>query len=322
VLYVAAAYALARRARDRGAARSDAIVASLALAGPLALCVAQAATNGNPFAFLRTLDEMSSALAGPPSRLHVLELRLGGLVRWAPGALLWAGAAVALFWKERRRLKPLLLLAAVGLPGVLLEIASGKGLGIFVSHGREVDFFSPRLVSTLEVALFPLAGLGVAALTARRGTPGRAAALALGLFTVAMLAVGVRRPMSYVDPSSIRAGLLLRRGALDREVGRGLLLVERETPRPPMGWASLGVLWGQWSRMVWATPQGDGWQLVAPLDVKHGRELVPQEDLAAWLDRRSVTAAWVLSPVARERLGAAWPEARSTVIGQGVLLSR
>jgi hypothetical protein len=214
------------------------------------------------------------------------------------------------------------LLAAVGLPGVLLEIASGKGLGIFVSHGREVDFFSPRLVSTLEVALFPLAGLGVAALTARRATPARAATLALGVFTLAMLAVGVRQPMTYVDPSSIKAGLLLRRGVLDREVGPGLLLVERETPRPPMGWASLGVLWGQWSRMIWATPYGDGWQLVRPVDVKNGREFVPKQDLAAWLDQRGVTAAWVLSPVARERLQAAWPSARSTPIGQGLLLSR
>jgi hypothetical protein len=322
VAYVVAAYVLARRNSPRRGAALEAIVAALALAGPLAWCAAQAMRFDDPLSFLRTVDEASSALAGPPSRLRVLELRFGGLACWAPGALVWASMAIALFQGQRSRLRPLLLLAAAGLPALLLQIASGKGLGIFVLHGHEVDFFSPRLVSNFEVGLFPLAGLGVAALTAGRSVAARAAALVLGLSTLVMLAAGVLRPMTYADPSSVRAGLLLRSGALDQEVGPGILLVERQAPRPPMGWASLGVLWGRWSRMIWATPQGEGWQLVPPTNVKNGRVFVPKEDLASWLDRRGVTAAWVLSPSAREGLRAAWPGARSTPIGEGVLLSR
>ncbi len=322
LLFVGATYALARRRADPRDARAETLVASLALAGPLAWCGLQWATWQEPFAFIRTVDDMSGALAGPPSQLRASELRLGGLALWAPATLLFAMAACATSRETRARLRPLALFAAVGLPGLALQIISGKGLGVFIVGGREIDFFSPRLVSNVEIALFPLAGFGVAALAARSTPVARVASAVLSAFAALALALALRRPMAYVDADSIQAGLLLRRGALDGEVGTSLVLVERESPRPPMGWASLGVLWGKWPRIVWATAQPGHWLLVRPEDVKNDRERVGDEGLPAWLDANAVNAAWVLSPRAQRELESAWPAARATRIGRGVLLSR
>lgn len=320
-VYVLAAYLLARRRAGHRAALGDAGLASLALLGPLGWLLAQQVVHGDPLAFLATVNEMSETLAGPASRMRVAALRGEALALWSGGAV--AGVVVALVrWRDQPRLVwPLALLAALGLPGLALQVASGKGLGVFVVAGREFEFFVPRLVSSLEVGLFPLAGLGLAGLVASRTSRARVGLVALAALAAALLAHGVTRPMSFVDPSSVRAGVMLRRGELDREIGSGALLVERVEPRPPMGWASVSVLWSRWERTVFLTRRGRVCELVEPSDVLEGRARIPCADLRAWMDARGVSAAWVLGAPAREAVETAWPSAGRRTIGDGVLYS-
>jgi len=319
-LYVTAAYAMARRRDGARVALGDGALASIALLGPLGWLLAQYLVHGDAFAFLETIDEMSEVLAGSPSRARVAALRGEALALWAGSALVWSAAAIVRGRGAGRALVPLLLVAAIGVPGLALEIGSGRGLGVFIIGGREFDFFSPRLVSHVELALFPLAGLGVALVAARATTVDRVGATLLSALTAGLLLMGAARPMTFVDPSSVQAGVMLRRGQLDGAIGEGALLVERVEPRPPMGWAALSVLWSRWDRTVFFTRRGAACDLVEPTDVVDGRVRVPCAELGHWSRRRGVTAAWVLSEPARALFDSVWPEATERRIGEGRLL--
>jgi hypothetical protein len=317
-------------ARMRGgtwrAALADAAIASVPAIGPAAWFFAQARTYGDPVAFLVQVDKMSAVLAGAPSSSRVFVARTRSLVLWTPAVLVWSSVALAAL-RPRRAIAPFAWIVAVGAIGLLLEIVSGKGLGVFVVNGREFDFFSARLASTFELALMPLAGLGVA-IAARAVVRSRARVVAASALaaacavTVATLLVAGTSKMQFVDESSVEAGVRLRRGELDDRLGDGALLVERTQKRPPLGWAAVGVLWGRWSRIVWAMPTGEGWVLVEPTDVHDKRARVAPSDLAPWLANRRVTSAWTVSDDAKSTILHAWPGARVTPIGEGALISR
>jgi hypothetical protein len=99
--------------------------------------------------------------------------------------------------------------------------------------------------------------------------------------------------------------------------------IERPEQRPPLGWASVASAWGEWSRVIFATPQPDGgWELVAPTDVRGGRATVADAVLPAWLDAHTVGSAWCVSRACGDRLRMAWPRARVTARGGGVWIER
>lgn len=296
-----------RRGASPGSALGEAALGALALLGPLAWMAMQAVKYGSPFAFVERTEELSS-LAGHPSSLGVLDHRLRGLLLWAPASVAWAAAAS--WWLRDRRA------AAAG--ARWFAILAALGIAIEIGGGREHAVFTARLGYGLEVALWPLAALGVAWAFTRAPRWAFVGAAA----TIAALALGVARPSEIVDTSSVAAGLLLRSGQLDAAIGPGALLVERPTRRPPFGWASLGVLWGRWDRILWGTPRQGGWQLVAPTDVRDVKNGVTSRELGAWLEQHRVTAAWVVSSTALHDVTAAWPEARVRIIGEGRLVSR
>jgi hypothetical protein len=297
-----------RLGRAIEAAARDAAVVALAWLGPIAWMWAQAVHYGSPLAFLERIDELSM-LTHEPSLVRVLANRAKWQMLWAPAALVWSAAAVVLLRHRRRALVPLVGFALFTSLGVIAGVGSGPSA---------VLAFTPRLGYGLEVALWPLAAVGLALAFAR--TP-RLALLA-SVATVATLGVGVVRPADMQDTSSVAAGLLLRRGELDSKVGTGSLLVERLPRRPPFGWASVGVLWGHWDRTLWGTLRGDGWQLVEPTDVHAGLRGVPEKDFPTWLNAHDVTSAWMLSSPSLDEIRAAWPHCRLTQIGEGTLVSR
>ncbi|MFO0709228.1 MAG: hypothetical protein U0353_05285 [Sandaracinus sp.] len=320
LVFVVSAIEAARRREGVRSALVDGAVASIALIGPFGWLLAQHLVHGDALAFLDTIEDMSVALSGEASRSHVALLRLEALSLWAGGAVVGTAAAL---WLWRRGLAPLRalgLLALVGVPGLVLELASGSGLGVFVVDGREIEFFAPRLVSNLEIGLVPLAGLGLATLLARAEPRSHAAAVAALALPGALLVLGLSQPVSFVDPSSVRAGVMLRGGELDDVLGRGALLVERVEPRPPMGWASLSVLWSEWERTIFFTRRRGDCDMVEASNIVYARSRIACRDLAGWASRRGVTAAWVLSPEARELFDRVWPDAESRTIGDGHLL--
>jgi hypothetical protein len=319
--FVLAAIVLARRREGRRVALGDGAVACLTLLGPVSWLVAQHVEHGDPFAFLRTIDEMASTLSGEASRERVAVARFEALTLWAGLAVIASSTALLLASRHLRALLPVSLVAAVGLPGLVLQIATGKGLAVFMIAGREVEFFEPRLVSNLEVGLFPLAGVGLSMLLARPETGARLALAGLASIALALGARGVLEPMSYVDASSVAAGLALRRGELEAVLGDGALLVERVEPRPPMGWASLSVQWSSWNRTVFFTRRGESCELVEASDVVGGRLRLPCGELSRWAEHRGVTAAWVLSEPASALFDAEWPAAPYRRIGTGRLVS-
>jgi hypothetical protein len=319
--FVAGAVVMAHRREGRRVALGDGAIASLALLGPLGWMLAQYVEHGDPFAFLDTIDEMATVLTGGASPTRVATARIEGLTLWAGGAVLAAATAVVVLRRDRAALGPLLVVAAVGVPGLLLQIVTGKGLAVFVVAGREIEFFEPRLVSNVEVGLFPLAGLGVAMLASSAARAQRLVLVGIALVALALAARGLSAPMQFVDPSSVQAGLALRRGELDDAVGPGALLVERVEPRPPMGWASLSVQWSRWDRTLFFTRRGESCDVVEASDVTAGRHRMPCAELASWAERREVSAAWVLSEDARMLVEALWPGAPTRTIGAGQLVT-
>jgi hypothetical protein len=289
-------------------AAQDAALVALAWLGPIAWMWAQATHYGSPWAFLERIDELSF-MTHESSIPRVLSNRLKWQVLWTPGALVWAAAAVGNLRDRRSALVPLVGFALFTSLGVIVGIGAGPSA---------VLAFTPRLGFALEVALWPLAAVGLALAFTRAPRW----ALVASVATILALGIGVARPADMQDTSSVTAGLLLSRGELDSKVGKGSLLVERLPRRPPFGWASVGVLWGQWNRTLWGTLRSDGWQLVEPTDVHAGLRGVPQRDLPAWLDAHDVTAAWTLSSPSLDEIRAAWPHSRSTRIGEGTLVSR
>jgi hypothetical protein len=319
--FVVSATVMAHRREGRRVALGDGAIASLALLGPIGWMIAQYLEHGDPFAFLDTIDEMATTLTGGASPARVASARLEGLALWAGGAVVAAAAAVVVLRRRLAALGPLLVVAAIGVPGLLLQIVTGKGLAVFVVEGREIEFFEPRLVSNVEVGLFPLAGLGLALLLAQPERAARLVLLGVALLSLALAGRGLAAPMHYVDPSSVEAGLALRRGALDEAVGQGALLVERVEPRPPMGWASLSVQWSTWDRTLFFTRRGDSCDVVEASDVTAGRRRMPCRELGRWAEHRGVSAAWVLSEPARALVTALWPDAPTRTIGSGHLVS-
>lgn len=299
--------------RERALRSPVVLLGGVPLLGPLGWMAAQLVVYGDPLAFLETIEGMSDELAGPASSWGVAGARLAALATWALGASGFAALALAL---PGPRARVLAVWAAFGLPGLVLQIASGSGLGVFVIRGVEYDFFSPRLVSNIEVGLLPLAGLGVAKALASTGQFARwsTAVGLLALGVIGLVAAGAT-PMTLVDPSSRDAGLALRRGGLDP--GPGALLVERVEPRPPMGWASLSVLWSHWDRTVFVTRRGRECVLVEASEVARGRETIPCASLGAWAEHRGVTSAWLVSAAATELAQALWPEATVQRVGRG-----
>jgi len=319
VFVVAAAWVAYRREGARVAVQ-DAAMASMALIGPLGWLLAQYVVHGDALAFLDTIDDMSVALTGDASQLRVAALRFEALALWAGGAVIASITALVMARRQGAMVRSLAYVAAVALPGLALQLLSGQGLGVFVIDGREFEFFAPRLVSNIEIGLVPLGGLGVAMLANRTELSARIALAGMTLLVSALLVLGVTHPMTFVDPSSVRAGLMLRHGELDSEVAGGALIVERVEPRPPMGWASLSVLWSHWDRTVFLTRRGEVCELVEPSDVLNGRARIPCIQLRAWAERRGVTAAWVLSDPAHALLEEVWPDAAQRRIGEGHLL--
>jgi hypothetical protein len=322
-----AAYIAARTRGERVVhAIADAAIASLPGLGPLGWFVAQGRTYGDPVAFIVEAQIIQLVTGGKPSPPHVLAKRATAVALWSPAAIAFALGALAAV-RSRRRLAPFAWIVFFGATAVTLEILSGRGLGVFVRGGREIDMFSPRLVSAFALSLAPLAGLGVAAL-AGLALDGRARAAKAGALAIAcgaaVAAVGVAplRGVEFGDASSVACGIKLRRGELDDRIGEGALLIERVQQRPPMGWASVGVLWGRWDRMIWATPQGATWLLVEPTDVHAKRTRLERENLGDFLSRRGVSAAWTVSDEVRDEVLRAWPDARVTRIGDGALVSR
>ena len=317
VVFVLAAAWFAYRKEGARVALQDGAMAAIAWLGPLGWLVAQQVAHGDAFAFLDTIREMSIALTGEASQLNVASLRLEALACWAGGSVAASIGALVLTRRHPATVRSLGFLAAIALPGLALQVLSGQGLGVFVIDGREVEFFAPRLVSNVELGLLPLGGLGLAMLANRTELPSRITLLALGALVSGLLTLGAMHPMTFVDPSSVRAGLMLRRGELDAAIGPGALLVERVEPRPPMGWASLSVLWSHWDRTVYLTQHDDFCELVEPSNVRDGRARIPCVQLGAWAERRGVTGAWLLSPRARALLADTWPDASRRSVGEG-----
>jgi hypothetical protein len=301
-------YVLRRHAGE--APRRAAIEAAIGLVpllGPAAWLWQQSVRYHDPLAFIEIVNEMSKEMTGDPSSLLVLSHRASALVRWAPATLAWAAAAI-----YGLRDRPAARAGASWLAGI-----ASLGVVSAILLGREHGVFVQRLAYEAEVALWPLAALGLAWAVTRKPAPALAGALA----TIAVLVLGARFEPEMIDRASVTAGLMLRRGGLEAKLGPGALLVEREVRRPPFGWASLGVQWGQWDRTVWGTRRVDRWEVVDPTDVR-GRATVQPEAMAAWLDKRKVTAAWMLTPRAIGDLSVIWPKARVLPIGEGVLVTR
>ncbi|APR78455.1 Hypothetical protein A7982_03802 [Minicystis rosea] len=299
-------YLVQRRAGcDMRTAGTDALVSALPALGPLAWLACQAIVYKDPFAFIDQIDTMSTALTGEPSSVRVAIDRAGALLRWAPATLAWSAVAAWALRDRRETRTGALLLVGVATFGIVIEVASGREHGVFTA----------RLAYGIEIALWPLAALGIASVVMRR--PAIAAALAIA--TAAVLVVGVRRPPEIMDRASPTAGLLLRRGGLEATLGPGVLMVERVPERPPFGWAALGVLWSRWDRTVWATRRVNRWELVEPLDVR-GRATVKPDALPTWMDRHRVTAAWILTPNSMAQIAEAWPKAKVVRIGAGSLV--
>jgi hypothetical protein len=313
-------YLLRRRAGGGTVeAACEAAIGALIALGPLAWCWRQAVDYKDPFGFLERVDDLSTAYS-EPSVLRVLGHRLEALARWAPAVLVWAVVAVAALRARRETTYAALAFAVVAALGVAMEVAGGREHGVFTA----------RLAYGIEVALWPLAAIGVAWAFASPRAPAVVAAVG----TVAVLSAALLRPPEIVDPASVRVGLRLRRAELSP--GAGALLVERVPRRPklgwgvpderarvvPFGWAAVGVLWGQWARTVWGARSAGGWELVEPTDPRGGRSSAAPADLGAWMERRGVTAAWILSPEWVAEVKAAWPYARVVWEDDGVLLAR
>jgi hypothetical protein len=237
-------------------------LALLPLLGPALWLLGQAREHGDPLTFLHQTAAVTNAVGA----LAVAGHRLLALVQWAP-------AALALALLGGRPARPALAFLVWMAAGVLLPAASGG----------EHPVFPDRMAHGLEVGLVPLAALGLARLHARLRP-------VLAVAAVASVAIAALRPPVFLDAEAVAQGLRLR--ADDGVLRGGTLLVERPEVRPPLGWASLGALWGRWDRIVWATPHGGSWQLVRPLDVA-ARAEVPDAELPSWLRGHGVTGAWI-----------------------------
>jgi hypothetical protein len=310
LLFPVAAALLFRRA---GAARARLVVvaalALLPLLGPAAWLGAQRAAHGDAWLFWRQTSAIARDLGGGTTRAGLLLGRMEALLLWAPAVVAWSLGAVLLLRRERAPRGALAVAAALALVAVLPALVTG--------HDHPI--FPARLAYLAELGLVPLASLACAALVLRADLRPwvRGAAVTLG---VALGALALLRPAAMLDPDAVAAGLALRRGRL--QVPAGALLVERPVSRPPFGWASVGVLWGRWDRTVFATPEAQVWKLVEPRDVVRGRSVVAVSELGAWLERRGVVAAWVVSREGARTLLRAWPDAAAVPIGRGFFLQR
>ncbi|RMH43616.1 MAG: hypothetical protein D6689_04520 [Deltaproteobacteria bacterium] len=297
VLFPAVALWLGRRRRGAWLAFAPA-------AAPLAWMALQWTAYGDPLLFWHR----AAALAQSASPVDVLGARARALVAWAPAVAVLAAYGA---WRLRgagRTLRAHAIVVALLSAGVWPAVVLGQ---------RHL-VFPDRLSHPIEVALIPLAAVGLAGVLARSRVAFAAAAAA----TIAAVALGPARPAAMWDPDSVQVGRRLAAGELEPLLAGGALLVERPRRRPPFGWASVGVLWGRWDRIVWATPEPRGWELVEPTDVVRGRRTVATGDLAAALRERGVRAAWTVTPAARRALAAAWPGARALPIGRGALVVR
>ncbi len=304
-------YAAGRARREgRGRAAHDLLLALPAWYGPVAWLVFQGMVHRSPFGFALALDFAARvASGGGPSPVRVLESRVDAIVGWMPVTLVWALLAV---WLERGRLRAharvALVVWCLALPS-LMEIAVGVELGTFPA----------RFAYPLEIALVPLAAVAIASAVSR--PRGGLVAIAVAGLTTVQVALGPWRPADMLDASSARAAWLLSRGAFERELRTGKLLVERITPRPPYGWAAIGVARGEWGRTLFGTRLADGWHFVdTTRDDEVGRVL--PRDLPEYLADADVRAMWLVTPGARAEAHAAWPDAEVTVVGRGVLVAR
>jgi hypothetical protein len=308
-LFPVAALALARRDRaPRPRLAATALCGLLPLLGPAAWMLAQHATHGDALLFWRWSSALARDLGGA-SRAGLLLDRLLALLLWAPAVVGWALCAAPQARRDRALRGALVIAATLALVAVLPAIVTG--------HDHPV--FPARLAYLAELGLVPLAAAGLAAVVLRADVrPAlRIAALGLG---VALGALPLLRPAAMWDDDAVALGLALRRGQL--QLPAGALLVERPVRRPPFGWASVGVLWGRWEQTVFATPDAGGWKLVEPSDVVRGRAVVAAADLGAWLDRRGVAAAWMVSREGAHAVRRAWPDAAALPRGKGLLLLR
>lgn len=310
LLYPFAAVLLARRA---GATRARLVgvvaLTLLPLVGPGAWLAAQRAAHGDALVFWRAANAIARDLGGGSSRVGLVLDRCHALLSWAPAVLGWALAAVVLARRSRAARGPVALAATLLLVAVLPAVVTG--------HDHPV--FPERLAYLAELGLVPLAAVGMAGLVGRADVRRWVRVGAIGV-SVALGVLALVRPAAMWDHDSVAVGLALRRGQL--RLPPGALLVERPVGRPPFGWASVGVLWGQWARTVFATPHEGGWKLVEPGDVVRGRTVVAADTLGAWLDRRGVVGAWVVSREGAQAVRGAWPRAAALPLGRGIFFTR
>jgi hypothetical protein len=286
-----------------------ALVASVPLLGPAAWMAAQQVAHGDALLFWRSAGAIARDLGGKSSRAGLALDRVNALLLWAPAVLGWALAAILLTQRRGRGRGPLAIGAALALAAVLPGVVTG--------HDHPV--FPERLAYLAELGLLPLAALGMAGVVGRADVRSWVRGGAIGV-SVALGALALARPAAMWDPDSVAVGLALRRGQL--RLPSGALLVERPVERPPFGWASVGVLWGQWHRTVFATPHAGGWKLVEPSDVVRGRTEVAGNALGAWLERRGVVGAWTLSRAGAQVVRRAWPDAAALPFGRGIFFTR
>jgi hypothetical protein len=283
-----------------------AAVAALCGVGPAAWMLAQHLTHGDALEFLRRAEGLTEVF-GARGRLEILGARAQATGVWGAAAVAWA---VTGLWTVRAQLGPAAIAMGLLLVPVLVPVALGQ----------DHPVFADRLALLAIFALVPPGAIALASLLPHaehaRGAL-LASAAAMGLALMAPMT-----PAAMWDPSSVAMGQLLRSGALDEELGGGRVLVERPVQRPPFGWASVGILWGEWDRTLWGTDRGETWELVGPTDVEGDRQDVGEDRLAEALESRGVRAAWVLTDAALDAFTGVWPRATPVRVGEAMLLLR
>ena len=277
---------------------ADALLACVPCIGPIAWMIGEQATFGDALAFVAVNHEISEQVLGGSVRSVVYGHRMRDLALGAPVAVIFGLAALRAPVPKR-----VVVFLCVGALPIVAQVIDG----------HEQTVFPARLAGPLILAFVPAAAVVLASL---HGTRQRLFAL---LAVLPLVIVPLTAP-SMLDASSVEFARELRHGRFDAALGGGSLLVERVPRRPPFGWASVGVLWAQWPRVVWGTYQGGAWQLAEPTDVRHGRARVLGDDFATWLAQRGVRGAWVLTPDARAAVLRTWPGAHVHPVGDGALI--
>lgn len=288
----------------------DTLTASLCLVGPAVWMLALWRTYGEPLVFLEEIEDIVSATGGSANPVRMLQARIWALLEW--NAPIVIAASSALLWRQSVPRPMFLFLVWLASPSV-----------IEVALGQQHPVFPERLSLTLVIGLVPLASWALVRLIERSRSAGQKVMIAAGLTAVVAFSfVASLRPSSLQDRSSVALGLALRRGDLDQVLEGRPLLIERPVRRPPFGWASVATLWGQWDRMVFATPGPEGWELVEPVDSRNRRYRLTDEELGSFLRHRNIAALWIIDPESRDRLQGIWERSTSIEVGEGSLLLR